>query len=364
MLHIGLGHDQRMDVARLPFSAPHTLDDGSVYIVSRPPLPEAWGHWFREHRLPVRTHQGEVWRLPTGQRLIRYMFKNMLPTEGANEVAAAMTRGGVEVKTGGGVRWYGRKPNFGDGPFTFAHGTTIDRALQILTDGRMLAGPDGKLGSGIYGFRLQDDVYQDIEGNIAAAWERTAVGGYNGGCLILFRAKGCVVKRMREYATTVPPGAIVHEGDQYCVSPGAAEPMLLVYLLDGIVDVLGTQLDAIGYTKKYHDALVRAEAILHAKRVVAGKQKELVNKRKRSASAFGRCAWEVWNGELYAADSEGRWWTPNEWALHEYHQQAPQSKRPRREPAGGGEGAEGGGEPSGAASSSATVSPVTVPAAP
>ena len=31
--------------------------------------------------------------------------------------------------------------------------------------------------------------------------------------------------------------------------------------------------------------------------------------------------WELWNGELYAPDDEGHYWTPAQWARFQYEQQ-------------------------------------------
>ena len=117
-----------------------------------------------------------------------------------------------------GKSWLAAKEPHDIHPYNFGHGTTVKAGIGIAKDGRMHHASSGKLRAGIYGFRITGDV--DDHDVIAQVWERTRVGGYNGGCLIIFEADGIVVKRMATNETEVPPGAICNEGDQWCAGAG------------------------------------------------------------------------------------------------------------------------------------------------
>lgn len=321
------GEDQEIDVTSLPYTAPHTLNDGSVYIVSRPPLAEAWKQWFSEHNCPVRLHQGEEWRLPDGQKAIRYLLQNVVPSQDPSAVAAATVSGGVHVQTcDGNIVHLDRKPGFDGGTYWMAHGTSIANGLIFLRCGQLMAAEPGKLGAGIYSIQLEGDMRPDIQCTLQDAWERSAKKGHNCGCLILFQAKGVVVNRMPSSHIYVPPGAIAHEEDECCTSGSGIQPAYIMFLMDAVVDVIGEQLDRMGYTKKYHDTVLQAEKLLHEKRVQAGKQKQTQQKRCKQgpSSVFGSGLHGQWlwmNGELHAKDEAGRFWSANAWALFEYRRQ-------------------------------------------
>ena len=229
----------------------------------------------------------------------------------------------IRIDHGGGNfvnHWFGLKTNFESGPYILAHGTSVLSGISILKSGGMVGSPSGKIGSGVYGIKVEGD-YTD-ETVLMSTWHTLASSGYNGGCLVVLRAEGCAVKRMPVDELAVPSGLIAQEGTQWCANPNGIMPIHIVFDLQCIVGELGSQLDTLVYTREYHAALLNAEKALHQRRG-DDKQKPLPNSSgpRKSSNAFEK----VWvrrdDGSLAAAGEDGELWGCEAWAEYEFQEQ-------------------------------------------
>ena len=87
-------------------------------------------------------------------------------------------------------------------------------------------------------------------------WQRTATGGYNGGCMVVCHCDGIVVKHMRTHETPVPKGAVSYIRGQMCAHPGCLSYVSICFCLDSLVVELAKELDALGYTQTIHQGLL------------------------------------------------------------------------------------------------------------
>ena len=83
---------------------------------------------------------------------------------------------------------------FVTGPWLFGHGTTIEKGFAILQSGGFLSSVSGKIGSGVYGFYVGPQSKID-DYSVMEVYKRAASGGYNLGCLFVFKADGIITKR-------------------------------------------------------------------------------------------------------------------------------------------------------------------------
>ena len=138
MIH-GNKDEPGASLAMLPFVASHSLPDGTSYIVSRPPLAEAWTAFFQSHSVINRLGKGEESTLETGQKIIAYPVANMDPPDHAG-IASAKTRDGATIKHPDGTfHRYGKRVNEGKCPIMLVRGTTVANGITILREGRMRA---------------------------------------------------------------------------------------------------------------------------------------------------------------------------------------------------------------------------------
>ena len=162
---------------------------------------------------------------------------------------------------------------------------------------------------------------------IEEAWERCATGGYNCGCCVFFLADGVIIKKQAE-ETRLPPGAISFDGlDQYCACASTTQVVQMVFDENAIMDALGKKFDDLGYSLKYHKALMEASKQTRPestfKRNMPSCVQEALPKRMRKPINFKDLFWEEWNdGKLYAMDPDTReYYSLDEWAQYKYLKQ-------------------------------------------
>jgi hypothetical protein len=188
----------------------------------------------------------------------------------------------------------------------------------------------GKTGAGVYGFNIGTTTDKDnldvVAPTIEWAWERSAAGGYNKGCLVIFAADGVVIKKQPE-TTFIPPGAISFDGvDQYCSCSDNTQVAHIVFDEEAIIYALGKEFDALGYSRSYHDALMEAAKQTRPesthKRHMPSFVQEALPKRTKKPTNFNDLVWEMWDDKLFAMDPEtGKYYSPDEWAHYKYEQQ-------------------------------------------
>ena len=117
----------------------------------------------------------------------------------------------------------------------------------MLLDGAFKPGP-GICGVGVYGFSCDHHLETD---ELGASWGRTVTGGYNGGCIIVCKPRGVLIKGLRS-DEVVPPGATARLRDQFSTNPESLEVMTVAFHLDGLTGSIQKQLDALGSQKLSH----------------------------------------------------------------------------------------------------------------
>ena len=146
-----------------------------------------------------------------GANLIAYMVRDMNEPD-HEAITAAKNTSSVWVPEE--QKYFGKRP-FADGPWLFAHGTSVESGFSILQNGALIASDEGKVGAGVYGFFVGCKATLD-QVNVLNLYKRAAVGGYNRGCLIVFAADGIIIKRCK-WNTKVPAGAVATDGlEQFC----------------------------------------------------------------------------------------------------------------------------------------------------
>ena len=105
-----------------------------------------------------------------------------------------------------------------------------------------MAGP-GICGKGVYGFECRASAGTETEA-LSQAWQRSQVGGYNQGCLIVYRPHGIMVNMPRE--VSVPGGAHSHKKDQFASNESSMEFLTVTFDVDGLVHCVEKQLDKLG----------------------------------------------------------------------------------------------------------------------
>ena len=101
----------------------------------------------------------------------------------------------------------------------------------------------------------------------------------------------------------------------------------MVFDENAIMDALGKKFDDLGYSLKYHKALMEASKQTRPestfKRNMPSCVQEALPKRMRKPMNFKDLFWEEWNdGKLYAMDPDTReYYSPDEWAQYKYLKQ-------------------------------------------
>ena len=152
----------------------------------------------------MRLGKSTVWqRLENTHHLV--VTWDLIDTAGYDRetCSEASVAGGVRLENG---KWAG----ISGGrhlPGLLAHGTTVAVGLAALGEQRLKPSVEGKVGSGVYGFELRANE-EDVTDTVAlrAAWARSISGGYNRGCLIVFRPHGVLIKG-RARKEKVPTGS-------------------------------------------------------------------------------------------------------------------------------------------------------------
>jgi len=124
------------------------------------------------------------------------------------------------------------------------------QGLSVLLDGRFNPSP-GICGVGVYGFACEDCL--DSE-KLGRAWDRTVTGGYNGGCVIVFKPCGILIKAVPQ-DQMVPLGSTAWLRDQFSTNVDSVEFMSITFHLDGLAGSLQKQLDALGSRQKQIESL-------------------------------------------------------------------------------------------------------------
>ena len=155
-------------------------------------------------------------------------------------------------------------------PREVCHGTTVQAGLKIITEG-FQPSEKGTTGSGVYGFAVPDlkridaettDVVDDTNLRVRRAWERTVSGGYNGGCMIISKTRGILIKRQAQEAP-IPAGATAFDNnDQYCSNSASLLPISVTFTMEGLVGALSHNLEENKYSEAYYKACVSVRRAL------------------------------------------------------------------------------------------------------
>ena len=89
------------------------------------------------------------------------------------------------------------------------------------------------------------DHYLDTE-KLNAAWDRTVSGGYNGGCMIVFKPRGVLIKTLPQ-DECIPPGATSYSKDQFATEPGSIEFVTVTFHMNGLIGAVQKHLDELGF---------------------------------------------------------------------------------------------------------------------
>ena len=94
---------------------------------------------------------------------------------------------------------------------------------------------------------------------LGSVWRRGGVGGYTAGAMFLAKAHGVLINGDRHRfkdGEAVPPGSTAVRRDQYATSPTAMEFVSATFDLMQLIQALDHFLDALGYTRQLHEALL------------------------------------------------------------------------------------------------------------
>ena len=150
-------------------------------------------------------------------------------------------------------------------PKYLIHGTDLPAALNILKEGRFLAGT-GICGDGVHGFALES-LEPDA---VKAAFERDKRGGYVKGAAFILETDGILIKGAA--SMTVPVGAISFKTNkgvddtQFSARPRSITPAMVLMSMDALVAELGDHL--LDYSVQLHTALMGLQTSLLGNKAV------------------------------------------------------------------------------------------------
>ena len=239
--------------------------DGREKITFRPPLSEALNAWFAAQNAPITISGGKQKTLD-GVRVMIFQLTGMV-TRDAKQVNACKLVKAAKVfdKKGKWVEDKGESATAGMRlPGYVGHGTDVHAGLVILATGGLLP-TSGAAGAGVYFFgtgKLQQEGEKLEDDDLLKMWLRCAAGGYNEGCMVVCHCDGLVINKMKTQETPVPQGAVAHVRSQMSAHPGCLSYVSIVFCVDSLVAELAAELDAVGYTQKYHAGLLAVQAHL------------------------------------------------------------------------------------------------------
>ena len=184
---------------RLPYVSRFKAADGRDRLTIRPPIHEALQAYFEELQSPLTLASG-MQSVMGSTDVITYQLVNMCPQDEAVCSEAAVGHGVVH-ECDGIRQWIGESSSAL--PQFLAHGTSVSNGLCICADGAIKPSP-GICGNGVYGFKA--DPCTEVEA-LTTVWDRCVSGGYNSGCMIVYKPHGCLVNLAKKKGVdSVPAG--------------------------------------------------------------------------------------------------------------------------------------------------------------
>ena len=251
------GESNAAEAVTLPHTTRYRTDTGKEVLMLRPPLTEALQKLFEEHG-KVNVLCGSKLHDFNGMQVVTFQLAHMKQRDHVAVDSAKLTRG-VKITDSDGT-WKANPGVSSAAPFALpcyaGHGTSVKNGLGILLSGSCNPS-DGIAGRGIYAFAAAKHDLNDLK----KLWERTAVGGYNTGCLVVCHIDGIAIKGCGKY--DVPQGAVAFKNDQLAISPTCCEYSSICFAANSLVSELSTQLDRVGFTQRMYNGLKQIQLHLH-----------------------------------------------------------------------------------------------------